>query len=124
MNIDNTLKLALDAIDELKGESVQVLDVTQLTTITDHMVICTGRSGRHVKRLGETLVQLAKGAGIQPGVEGMTQAEWVLVDLGGVIVHIMQPTTREHYQLEKLWDIDALEPAEEYAQPDETPLQQ
>lgn len=107
MTIDDSLKLALDAVDELMGEAVTVLNVTELTTITDHMVICTGRSARHVKRLGETLVQLAKGAGLKPGVEGMAQAEWVLVDLGGVIVHIMQPTTRAHYQLEKLWDIAA-----------------
>ncbi len=103
------LKLALDAVEELKGESITVLDVSQLTTITDQMVICSGRSARHVKRLGETLVQKAKQAGLKPGVEGMDQAEWVLIDLGGVIVHIMQPTTRAHYQLEKLWDIDTRE---------------
>lgn len=109
MTPEQNLKLALDAIDELKGETVKVLDVSELTTITDHMIICSGRSGRHVKRLGETLVQNAKLAGIKPGIEGMDQAEWVLIDLGGVIVHIMQPTTRAHYQLEKLWDIDTRE---------------
>jgi len=103
------LELALDAIEELKGELVKVLNVAELTTITDHMVICSGRSARHVKRLGETIIASAKDAGIRPGVEGMAQAEWVLIDLGGVIVHIMQPTTREHYQLEKLWDIDTRE---------------
>ena len=109
MTPEQNLKMALEAIDELKGEFVKVLDVSQLTTITDHMIICSGRSGRHVKRLGETLVQNAKQAGLRPGVEGMGQAEWVLIDLGGVIVHIMQPTTRAHYQLEKLWDIDTRE---------------
>jgi len=109
MTPEQNLKMALEAIDELKGELVKVLDVSQLTTITDHMIICSGRSGRHVKRLGETLVQNAKQAGLRPGVEGMGQAEWVLIDLGGVIVHIMQPTTRAHYQLEKLWDIDTRE---------------
>lgn len=106
---DRSLQLALDAIDELKGEAVKILDVAELTTITDHMVICSGRSARHVKRLGETIIAQAKDAGIRPGVEGMAQAEWVLIDLGGVIVHIMQPTTRAHYQLEKLWDIDTRE---------------
>lgn len=106
MNIDDTLQLALNALDELKAEDVTVLDVTDLTTITDRMVICTGRSGRHVARLGETLAQQAKNAGLKPGVEGLEQADWVLVDLRGVIVHIMQPTARARYQLEKLWDID------------------
>ena len=107
MSNNTVLDLALNAIDELKGESVRLLDVTELTTITDHMIICTGRSGRHVKRLAETLIQHAKQAGLRPGVEGLEQAEWALIDLGGVIVHVMQPAIREHYQLEKLWDIDA-----------------
>lgn len=100
------LKLATDAIDELKGESVQVLDVSALTTIADHMLICSGRSARHVKRLGETVIAHAKQAGLAPRVEGLEQAEWVLIDLNGVVVHIMQPVTRAYYQLEKLWDLD------------------
>jgi ribosome-associated protein len=101
------LDLAIEAVDELKGESVQVLDVAALTTIADHMIICSGGSARHVKRLGETVIAHAKEAGIQPRVEGLSQAEWVLIDLNGVIVHIMQPVTRAYYQLEKLWDLDA-----------------
>lgn len=100
------LDLAVEAVEELKGESVQVLDVAALTTIADHMIICSGRSARHVKRLGETVIAHAKDAGIQPRVEGLSQAEWVLIDLNGVVVHIMQPVTRAYYQLEKLWDMD------------------
>lgn len=100
------LALAIEAVEELKGESVQILDVHELTTIADHMVICSGRSARHVKRLGETVIAHAKQAGIQPRVEGLEQAEWVLIDLNGVVVHIMQPVTRAYYQLEKLWDLD------------------
>lgn len=107
MTVDDTLQLAQEALDELKAESVQVLDVHELTTIADIMVIGSGRSARHVKRVGETLILKAKAAGIQPGVEGLEEAEWVLIDLGGVVVHIMQPTTRAYYQLEKLWDIDS-----------------
>lgn len=106
--INALLELAIEAVDELKGESVQVLDVADLTTIADHMVICSGRSARHVKRLGETVIAHAKDAGIQPRVEGLSQAEWVLIDLNGVVVHIMQPVTRAYYQLEKLWDMDAI----------------
>ncbi|GAB3676633.1 ribosome silencing factor [Salinisphaera aquimarina] len=105
---DNALlTLAIEAVEELKGESVQILDVHALTTIADHMVICSGRSARHVKRLGETVIEHAKKAGIKPRVEGMSQSEWVLIDLNGVMVHIMQPVTRAYFQLEKLWDMDA-----------------
>ena len=106
----STLRLALDAVEELKGESVKVLDIAQLTTIAEHMVICTGRSGRHVKRIGETVIANAKQAGLSPRVEGLEQSEWVLIDLNGVLVHIMQPVTRAYYQIEKLWDVDVSGP--------------
>lgn len=109
-NEEDTLTLALDAISELKGESVKALDVSELTTIADHMVICTGRTGRHVKSISDEVTEQAKKAGLQPRVEGMEQAEWVLIDLNGVIVHILQPTARAYYQIEKLWDIDAALP--------------
>lgn len=107
MTIDAILHIAQTNLDDLKAEDMRVLDVRELTTIADYMVIASGRSDRHVKALGETLVRDAKGRGLQPSVEGLAQAEWVLVDLGGVLVHIMQPGTRAYYQLEKLWDIDA-----------------
>lgn len=100
------LELAMNAVEELKGESIKVLDVSGLTTIADHMIICNGRSARHVKRIGETVIEHAKKAGLAPRVEGLSQSEWVLIDLNGVIVHIMQPATRAYYQIEKLWDMD------------------
>lgn len=106
MTVDQTLKLAEASLDELKAESVRVLNVADLTTIADYMIIASGRSARHVQRLGETLIARAKHAGLKPGVEGLREAEWVLIDLQGVVVHIMQPTARTRYQLEKLWDID------------------
>lgn len=115
MTVEDTLKLALAAIEELKGEELRVLDVTELTPITDYMVICNGRSARHVKRLGENLMRQAKAAGLRPRIEGLAEAEWVLIDLSGVVVHIMQPTTRAYYQLEKLWDI-SVRPAERHAE--------
>lgn len=109
-----SLNVAVDAIEQLKGESVQILDVTQLTTIADHMVICSGRSARHVKSIGETVIQNAKKAGLKPRVEGLNEAEWVLIDLNGVVVHIMQPTARAYYQLEKLWDMHAAPPESQH----------
>lgn len=96
--------LAVDAIEELKGRDLRLLDVRALTPLTDFMLIVTGTSNRHVKSLADNLVMTAKRAGHQPmGVEGLDQAEWVLVDLGGMVVHIMQAQTRAFYQLEKLW---------------------
>lgn len=109
-NAAGPLSLALEAIDELKGESVTTLDVTGLTTITDHMVVCTGRSARHVKSICDSVTEHTKKAGLQPRVEGLEEAEWVLIDLNGVIVHILQPTARAYYQIEKLWDIDTAAP--------------
>lgn len=101
-----TLQLALEAMEALKAESVKVLHIADMTTIAEYMVICSGGSNRHVKRIGETVIEHAKRAGLTPRVEGLEQSEWVLIDLNGVIVHVMQPMTRAYYQIEKLWDMD------------------
>lgn len=86
-----------------------MIDVSAVTTITDRMIIASGRSSRQVKSLADKVVASAKEQGIKPlGVED-GNGEWVLVDLGYVIAHLMQPTTRAYYQLEKLW-------SEEYKQ--------
>lgn len=108
MNEQQLTELATAALDDLKAADVQVLDVTKLTTITDRMVFASGRSARHVKALSDNLVKQAKAAGVSPrGIEGAEQAEWILVDLGAVVVHLMQPQTRAFYQLEKLWQAEA-----------------
>jgi ribosome-associated protein len=97
-------ELVVDAIDEMKGQNVVELDVSQLTDVTDRMVIASGRSDRQVRAIAQNVVEKAKAAGVQPlGVEGMDRCEWVLVDLCDVVVHVMQPDTRDYYQLEKLW---------------------
>jgi ribosome-associated protein len=101
-------KLAVHALEELKGVDIKVLDVHELTSITDWMVICTGTSNRHVKSLAENVLQVAKEHGFKPrGVEGLTEGEWALVDLNGVVVHVMQAQARAFYQLEKLWDMSS-----------------
>jgi ribosome-associated protein len=91
-----------EALDDGKAVDVRTLDVRSMTVITDFMLIASGRSSRQVKALFERVVEAA-GADVL-GIEGERQAEWVLVDLGGVVVHIMQPDAREFYQLEKLWE--------------------
>ena len=111
MKTSPLVKLVMRAIEDIKGLEVKVLDVAALTTITDYMVICTGTSNRHVKSIADNIIVKAKAAGHRPlGVEGLDAAEWVLVDLGDVVVHAMQAQTRIFYQLEKLWDVPPPEP--------------
>lgn len=104
--LDPLAQLALKALEDVKAQDILVLDVQPLTTVTDTMIICTGTSNRHVKSLAQNVAEEAKRAGHPAlGVEGMDQGEWVLVDLGGVVVHVMQVQARAFYQLEKLWSL-------------------
>ena len=108
MRSKQLLALAEHALADLKARDIRVLDVRQLTSITDYMVVASGTSDRHVKSIAEQLVQSAAQAGCPPiGVEGTGTGEWVLVDLSDVVVHIMQPKAREFYKLEGLWDMGA-----------------
>ncbi len=93
------------ALDDGKAEDIRQLDVRGMTVITDFMIIATGRSARQVKALCERIREAASAIGVKAvGVEGEQLAEWVLIDLNDVIVHVMQPTARDFYQLEKLWE--------------------
>ena len=113
MKTSPLLKLVTGAIEDIKGLDLKVLDVAALTTITDHMVMCTGTSNRHVKSIAENVIAKAKEAGYRPlGIEGLDAGEWVLVDLGDVVAHVMQAQARVFYQLEKLWDVPPPEAAE------------
>ena len=106
MPLDRLQALVIDALEDLKGVDIKVLDVTGMTSITDRMVVVSGTSTRHVKSLAEHVVLKAKEAGNPPlGVEGEQAAEWVLIDLGDVVVHVMLPPVRAFYALEKLWSV-------------------
>ncbi len=101
-------QLVAAALDDLKATDVSVLDVRHLTTVTDTMIVASGRSDRHVRAIADEVVVQCKKEGYRPiGVEGKQVGEWVLVDLGDVVVHVMQPRARDFYNLEKLWDITA-----------------
>ncbi|MEQ9452701.1 MAG: ribosome silencing factor [Pseudomonadales bacterium] len=94
----------VDALEDIKGHDIKTLDVTDLTTITDYMVLVSGTSNRHVKAMVDEVIEAAKAHGDPPlGIEGRESNEWVLLDVGDVIVHVMQKETREFYDLERLW---------------------
>lgn len=113
MPLDRLQALVIDALEDLKGVDIKVLDVTGMTSITDRMVVVSGTSTRHVKSLAEHVVLKAKEAGNPPlGVEGEQAAEWVLIDLGDVVVHVMLPPVRAFYALEKLWSVGTAGSAE------------
>jgi ribosome-associated protein len=104
MQSNRLRQLAVDALEDLKAVDLVELDVRKLSNFTDYMIIANGRSRRQVAALAENVVMKAKQAGEMPlGIEGLRGGEWVLVDLGDVVVHVMQPEVREFYQLEKLW---------------------
>jgi ribosome-associated protein len=99
--------LVVEALDDLKGKDIRKLDVRDLTDIADYMVIASGTSDRHVKALADNVRERALEQGVKPlGTEGEDSGEWVLVDFGDVLVHVMQQQTREFYDLEKLWGED------------------
>jgi len=105
---DKLVRLILDTLDDMKAERVTNLDVRHLTTVTDNMIVASGRSDRHVRAIADALLERCEEAGIEPlGVEGQEAGEWVLVDLADAIVHVMLPRVREFYSIENLWDISA-----------------
>jgi ribosome-associated protein len=94
----------IDKIEDLKGRDIIDLDVAEKSSVTETMLVCSGNSKRHVVSIAENIIVQAKQAGLNPlGVEGKELGDWVLVDLGDVIVHVMQDEARDFYQLEKLW---------------------
>lgn len=120
MQTEQLKQLVIDSLEEMKGNDIVVLDVSANTSVTDFMIIASGTSSRHVASLANNVVVNVKEQGVRPlGVEGQSGSEWVLVDLGDIVVHIMQPATRQFYDLERLWsdlpdDTDTL--AEESAE--------
>lgn len=107
-NTQQLVDTVLTALADLKANDVLSLDVRPLTSLADVMVIASGTSTRHVKALADNVLEKAKESGNRPlGMEGERDAEWILIDLAGVIVHVMLPATRAFYDLERLWNAPA-----------------
>ena len=104
MRLDKMVKATVDALEDIKGREIVVLDVRRMTALFDKIIIVSGDSARQNKALANNVQEKLKalGAAIH-GLEGMESGEWVLVDLGAVVVHIMQPAVRQYYNLEELW---------------------
>lgn len=104
MNADQIALLAVSALEDIKGKDIINLDTHTLTTLFHRMVVCTGDSNRQVKALANNVAVTLKAQGVElVGTEGEQSGEWVLVDAGDVIVHVMLPAVRDYYDLETLW---------------------
>jgi ribosome-associated protein len=97
-------KLIYDALVDAKAQDIAMLDVRKVSDFTDTMVVVSGTSTRHVQSVADKVVRQMRDHGLRPiGVEGEKIGEWVLIDFGAVVVHVMRPQTRDFYNLEKLW---------------------
>ena len=104
MQSEALVKLAVAALEEIKAQDITTIDVRGKTSITDFMLIASGTSSSHVKSLVDNVLEKAKEQGVRPlGSEGLDSGEWALLDLGDIVVHVMLPTARQFYDLERLW---------------------
>jgi len=109
MQAEQLRQIALEALEQIKARDVVVLDTTKLTSLFDYMIVASAESTRQTKALARNVEERVKAAGgTVLGTEGEQTGEWVLVDMGGVIVHIMQPAVRDYYNLEQLWGGESL----------------
>ena len=106
MDIRKLQKLAVAALEDIKAKDIEVINTTKLSAMFDRVIIATGDSNRQVKALAKSVHDKVKEAGgIVIGIEGEDAGEWVLVDLGDIVVHVMQPAVRTYYNLEELWKV-------------------
>jgi ribosome-associated protein len=101
---DETLKIVLDRLDDMKAEDTVTIDLRGKSSIADYMIVTTGRANRHVGAIAENVVKELGDAGMKGvHVEGLPNCDWVLIDTGDVIVHVFRPEVRSFYSLEKMW---------------------
>ena len=104
LSTDKLQEIVIQALEDLKAENVKHLNLEGISGFTDRMVFASGNSNRHVKSIAQSVIDASKQATVTPlGVEGEDIGDWVLVDLGDIVVHVMLPETREFYDIERLW---------------------
>lgn len=105
-HITATLQSVLASLEDSKAEDIVAIDITGRSSVADHMIVATGRSNRHVGAIADRLVEDLKDKVSDPRIEGMPSCDWVLLDLGDIIVHLFRPEVRQFYNLERLWQPD------------------
>jgi len=119
MTIDELKQLTVASLEDLKAEDITVINVIGKTSVTDYIIIASGSSSRHVKSIANNVsVEVRKAGQTVLGSEGEVEGEWVLVDLGDIIVHVMQRQVREYYDLESLWSVEAMAEQEQRREQD------
>ena len=107
MKYEALRKLVVDALEELKAVDITQLDIEEKSSFTNLMIVATGTSSRHVTSLSSHVIMACKKKGVVPiGVSGERDGEWVAIDLGDIVLHVMQPQIRDYYNLEKLWEVE------------------
>ena len=110
MNSEQQKKHVVEALEDLKGQDIRVIDIADISDFADYMVIVSGTSDTHVKALARSASDNLRKLNVIPiGETGHALGEWVLVDFGDVVLHVMRPQVREYYDLETLWDQDVRE---------------
>lgn len=105
MKIEEIKDHIVNALEDIKGIDIVVLPVGEMTTIADFLIVASGGSNRQVKSLADNVLMKLKQQDVRPlSVEGEREAQWILIDYGDILVHIMMPETRDFYNLEKLWE--------------------
>ncbi|MDX1802206.1 MAG: ribosome silencing factor [Marinobacter sp.] len=104
MQAEQLKELVVHALEDVKAQDLSVIDVRDRTSVTDYMILASGTSNRHVRSLADSVVTDARENGVRvANIEGANASDWILVDLGDIVVHVMMPATREFYDLERLW---------------------
>lgn len=117
MTLEELEKLVINTLENMKAQDIKVIDVSSKSSVTERMIIATGTSTRHVKSIADDVVKETKDAGMPPlGSEGEDAADWVLVDLNDIVLHVMLAQTRDFYNLEKLWETEDVKSPEQQAE--------
>ncbi len=104
MNLEQITQIAVNALEDVKGENIVVIDTSKLSPLFQKIIVCSGNSNRQVSALANNVVEDLKENGVKiNGIEGRRGGEWVLVDADDIVIHVMLPRVRDYYEIEQLW---------------------